>query len=325
MVHDTATIEREPAAPALDPARVEAFAAGMLARLNDGFMTLGISVGYQTGLLDLLAGLPPSTSEEIARASAQHERYVREWLGLMVVSGIVEYEPAARTYSLPAEHAAVLTRAAGPDNLAALAQFLPLFAGVEAQVVQCFRNGGGVPYSEYRHFQHVMADSTALTIDAGLLHVTLPSFPAVLAALREGIAVLEIGCGYGHALNLMAAAYPHSRFTGCDLSEEAMLAARSEAAQLGLENVHFEVRDAVELLESNRYGLVTAFDVIHDLAFPRRMLAAIAHALQPGGHFLMVDIAAFQPPRGQPRSPVALAVVRRLTHALHDRLVSSGR
>jgi hypothetical protein len=32
-----------------------------------------------------MAELPPSTSEEIARAAALDERYVREWLGGMVV------------------------------------------------------------------------------------------------------------------------------------------------------------------------------------------------------------------------------------------------
>lgn len=61
---------------------------------------------------------------------------------------------------------------------------------------------------------------------------------------------------------------------------------------MGLHNVRFEMRDATDLSEGAHYGLVTAFDVIHDLAYPRRMLATIARVLQPGGLFLMVDIAA---------------------------------
>ena len=39
------------------------------------------SIGHQTGLFDTMAGLPPSTSEQIAEAAGLHERYVREWLG----------------------------------------------------------------------------------------------------------------------------------------------------------------------------------------------------------------------------------------------------
>lgn len=276
----------------IDSARAEAFAGELLERLNDGFLTLGISVGHQAGLFDALAGLPPATSEEIAGAAGLEERYVREWLGLMVVGRIVEYDAVRRRYRLPPEHAASLTRAAGPGNLAAIAQFLPTFAGVEQQVLECFRTGGGVPYSEYANFQRVMAEDTAQVQDRALLQTTLPLFPDVLEALRTGTEVLEIGCGHGHTLNLMGSAFPDSRFTGYDISEEAVLNARAEAARLGLENVRFEVRDATGLDESDRYGIVAAFDVIHDLAHPRRVLAAIARALRPGGLFLMVDVAA---------------------------------
>jgi hypothetical protein len=63
----------------------------------------------------------------------------------MVVAGIVEYDRRRATYALPAEHAAALTRAAGPDNIAAVAAYFPVLASVEDEVVECFRSGGGVP------------------------------------------------------------------------------------------------------------------------------------------------------------------------------------
>jgi hypothetical protein len=65
---------------------------------------------------------------------------------------IVDYDAAAQTYWLPGHHAAVLTRAAGPDNLARVAQFIPLLGGVEQKVIGCFSNGGGLSYSEYPRF-----------------------------------------------------------------------------------------------------------------------------------------------------------------------------
>lgn len=273
-------------------ARAEAFAGRLLERLNDGFLALGISVGHQAGLFDELSGLREATSEAIAESAGLDERYVREWLGLMVVGGIVEYDPAARTYDLPAVRAASLTREAGPDNLASLAQFIPLFAGVEQDVLDCFRNGGGVPYSRYERFQRVMAEDSAQVQDGGLLETTIPLFPDVDATLEKGTDVLEIGCGYGHTLNLLASAFPDSRFTGYDLSEEAVAAGRAEARRMGLQNVRFETRDVAELDVSDRYGLVIAFDVVHDLAHPGAVLHAVARALQPGGLFLMVDVAA---------------------------------
>lgn len=44
--------------------------------------------------------------------------------------------------------------------------------------------------------------------------------------------------------------------------------------------------------EAAAYDLITAFDSIHDQAYPTKVLANIARALRPGGVFLMVDIAA---------------------------------
>src|SRR5436190_15803675 len=101
------------AAQALDQEKAQAFAGKMMQTLNDGFLGLLISVGHRTGLFDAMGGLPPATSQQIADAAGLNERYVREWLGGMVVGRIVEYDPAAATYHLPPEHAAFLTRAAG--------------------------------------------------------------------------------------------------------------------------------------------------------------------------------------------------------------------
>ena len=93
----------------------------MLGALNDAALVLMTSLGHRTGLFDTMARLPATTSNEIAEAAGLQERYVREWLGAMVVSRVVEYDPEAATYSLPAEHAVALTRAAGPDNFGAVA------------------------------------------------------------------------------------------------------------------------------------------------------------------------------------------------------------
>jgi hypothetical protein len=204
----------------LDGTKSEAFAGRMLDVYNNTSIALMTSIGHQVGLFDTLAELPPSTSQRIAEAAGLNERYVREWLGAMVTGRIVDYDPGGGTYSLPAEHAAWLTRAAGIDNLATQAQFFPLLAQVEGKIIDCFRNGGGVPYSEYPRFQRMMAEESANVHDAALIDVILPLVPGLPGRLQAGIDVADIGCGSGHAVNLMAQAYPHSRFTGYDFSEE---------------------------------------------------------------------------------------------------------
>jgi SAM-dependent methyltransferase len=87
----------------------------------------------------------------------------------------------------------------------------------------------------------------------------------------------------------MARAFPNSRFTGCDISQEAISRAQAEAR--GATNVRFEVRDAASLDEIEGYHLITTFDAVHDEAHPAAVLRAIARALRPDGVYLMQDIA----------------------------------
>jgi SAM-dependent methyltransferase len=260
--------------------------------LNGASVTLMTSIGHQVGLFDTMAGLPPATSQEIAGAASLNERYVREWLGAMLTGGVVDHDPTAGTYTLPAEHAAWLTRAAGTDNLAGQAPVIPLLAEVEQPLIDCFRNGGGVPYSAYPRFQQLMAEDSGRTHDAALIDTILPLVPGLSARLEAGIDVADVGCGRGHAINMMAHAFPNSRFVGYDFSEEGVQGGRDEAQRLGLTNARFEARDVTTLDAREQVDLITAFDAIHDQAQPARVLAGIAEALRPDGVFLMVDIGA---------------------------------
>ena len=276
----------------MDPSKVQEFAGSMLGALAAGSTALMVSVGHRTGLFDTMAGLPPSTSPQVAAAAGLHERYVREWLHAMTTARVVEHEPDGDTFRLPAEHAAVLTRAAGPDNLSAVMQFLPLMSEVESDVVECFAAGGGVPYGRYHRFHDVMAELSADTNDAVLLTRIVPLAPDLPERLRQGIRVADIGCGRGHAVNLLARAFPDSEFVGYDFSEEALAVARAEAEDWALHNARFEVRDVTSLEGAGGFGLVTAFDAIHDQAHPATVLEQVHAHLDPGGTFLMVDMHA---------------------------------
>ncbi|HEY7535637.1 MAG TPA: transcriptional regulator, partial [Thermodesulfobacteriota bacterium] len=100
-----------------DQSRMNAFMEKMIGIYNAGALNLMISIGHRTGLFDTMAGISPSTSEQIAAEAKLNERYVREWLGAMVTGRVIDYNPEDRTYFLPSEHAAFLTRAATPKNL----------------------------------------------------------------------------------------------------------------------------------------------------------------------------------------------------------------
>ena len=157
----------------------------MIAAIDGASLALLVSIGHQTGLLDTMAGLPPSTSTQIAEAAALSERYVREWLGGMTTGHVVDYDAANGTYSLPAHRAGVLTRAAGPDNLALVALFLPLLSEVEQKVIGCFREGGGLPYSEFPRFHTLMAEMSGAVFDKALVDVVLPLVDGLPERLRR--------------------------------------------------------------------------------------------------------------------------------------------
>jgi SAM-dependent methyltransferase len=270
----------------------EDFAERIVGAIDSASLAILLSIGHQTSLFDTLAELPPATSDQIADAAGLNERYVREWLGGVVAARVVDYDPAARTYTLPRHRAAVLTRAAGPDNLARVAQFIPLLAEVEQKVIGCFRAGSGLSYSEYPRFHTLMAEQSGEVFDAALIDVVLPMADGLPERLSTGAEVADFGCGSGHAINVMAQASPASRFTGIDFSEEGLGVGADEARTLGLNNASFIARDVARFDAVDAYDVITAFDAIHDQAEPARVLENIYRALRPGGVFLMVDIKA---------------------------------
>ena len=276
--------------PATDT--TEEFAAKIAASIDSASQAILLSIGHQTRLFDTLADLPPATSSQIADAAGLDERYVREWLGGVVSGQIVDYDPATQTYSLPDHRAAVLTHAAGPDNLARVAQFIPLLGEVEQKIIGCFHNGGGLPYSDYPRFHTLMAEMSGQVFDAALIDVILPMADGLTEQLRAGADVADIGTGSGHAINVMASAFPASRFTGIDFSDEGLGVGRAEAKRLGLTNATFVAKDVAALDSAQTYDVITVFDAIHDQAQPARVLENIYDALRPGGTLLMVDIKA---------------------------------
>lgn len=278
-----------------DPEAVDAFADQLLVMLNQGALSLMVSIGHRTGLFDCMAELPEASCDQIASHAGLDSRYVREWLGAMVAGGLVGYSPEGERYHLPDSHAALLCRKAAPDNIAVFAQYIGVLGQVEDKIVDCFRNGGGVGYEHYPRFHEVMAEDSGQTVLAGLDEHILPLVNHLIPQLQAGIRVLDVGCGKGKVLLNLAARFPNSQFTGYELSQQALRHARIEAEALGLTNIGFVQRDLTnfgEQAESEQFDWVTAFDAIHDQATPQSVLDGIYKTLQPGGTFLMQDIRA---------------------------------
>jgi ubiquinone/menaquinone biosynthesis C-methylase UbiE len=277
-----------------DRQKAEAFAGRLLGALNNGALCLMMSVGHRTGLFDVMSASPPATSEEIASRAGLNERYVREWLGAMVTGRVVDVEPATLRFSLPAEHGAFLTRAAGADNMAVFTQYIAIMGSVEDEIIECFKKGGGVPYSRFNRFHDVMAEDSGQSVLSSLESHILPLVPDLTDRLAKGVRMLDAGCGRGKILNRLAALYPGSRFVGLDLSADAIAYARDEASRGGQDNVEFVTADLThfdETAEPEGFDFITTFDSIHDQAKPLNVLKGIHRALKPDGVYLMQDIS----------------------------------
>lgn len=277
--------------PALDVLE-RRFADKLIGMINNGMAGLMISVGHRTGLFTAMKGVGALSSAELATRAGLHERYVREWLGAMATSGIVRIDRATRSYYLPDAHAAFLGKDAVNGSMSGMFQFLAVLGAVETPVVDCFHSGGGVPYSAFERFHECMAEESNQTVVAGLEDHILPLVPGVTQRLEGGIDVADVGCGMGRAIIHLAALYPKSRFTGFDLSIEAIMLGEEKARELGLENIRFEAVDATELKGAARFDLIFTFDAVHDQAHPAVVLAHIRRLLRPGGVYLMQDIDA---------------------------------
>jgi SAM-dependent methyltransferase len=190
---------------------------------------------------------------------------------------------------LPPEHAVSLTGHQA-RNVSPMSGIIDHFGQHLPGLVKCFRDGGGIPYSKYRPDFTCHMDQTWRRIyDETLISGFLGRVAGLHQRLAAGIRVLDVGCGSGHAVNVMAREFRASRFVGYDIGEDAIADARSEAQRMDLPNVRFDILDVAELPAAPQHDLITAFDAIHDQLDPARVLRGIHDALADDGTFLMID------------------------------------
>ncbi|HEY0578249.1 MAG TPA: methyltransferase domain-containing protein [Pseudonocardia sp.] len=311
-------------ARAVDQERVGEFARRVFGLYSSGLLTYMIDLGNRTGLF-AAAEQGPATAATLAERAGVRERYVREWLGAMVTGEIMAYDPASQTYTLPAEHAACLA-GTGSTNMAPMAAMVTHLGKHLTELEHAFRAGGGVPYSAFRpEFTGAMDQLNRRALDELLVSAWLPLVPGLAERLEAGARVADVGCGSGHALVVLAAAFPRSTFVGFDIAEDALQLGRTEAAQAGLTNLTFEVADVAALDVQDRFDAVFAIDAVHDQVDPAEVLRRVHGALAPGGTFVMVDMAAssnLEDNLGNPSAPWIYSVST--LHCLTVSLANNG-
>jgi SAM-dependent methyltransferase len=249
---------------------------------------LGLQVGHDSGLLPVFAA-SPGTAAEVAQRAGSDPRMTEAWLRVMVLAGFAEHADGVFT---PAPGLDEFAGDGSPETQAgAFAAMMARDARLMPRLAEALRHGGGVPHDVYEPEGSLAQDVlNAESVEHELVPKVLGVVPGLAERLTAGADVLDLGCGSGRAVVVMARAFPASRFTGYDLSSEAIGRAREKAAAAGVA-ARFEERDATDVARGS-FDAVMAFDTVHDIGAPMDTLVAAREGLREGGLFIMVEADA---------------------------------
>lgn len=277
-----------------------------------------VYLGDQLGLYDALVNEGSATSVRLADVTGLAERYVREWLEQQAVSGIVDVErddadPLKRRYSLPLEHAEVLTGRDSLNYLAPLARIVVGVVGPVPAVKEAFRTGGGVSFADYG--SDLRLGQAGMNRNLFLQQLGTEYFPAIPglhARLRADppARIADIGCGVGWSSIGMALAYPGVKVDGYDMDETSVEEAQRNIAESGVaDRVTVSLRDAGDPSLAGQYDLVTAFECIHDMPDPVSVLRAMHRLRRKDGTVVIMDERV-----GETFSPAAATDIERMLY-----------
>ncbi len=273
----------------IDADRAKAFQFQLFSHLQGALSAAQVFIGDELGLYRALAA-GPLRPEELAGVTGLDTRWVREWCHQQTAAKLLNHDEGR--FSLSPEAAAVLADEASPWFSAGSFRRFPVQMHLVERLPESFRTGRGFNYDAGGPEGAAGVEASFATWHRHyLLPVALPAL-GIVERLQAGATAIDVGCGSGLAVRLMAAAFPNSTFVGYDVSRHALDRAEAARAEAGLDNARF-VDARTEGLPTDRgAALVTIFDALHDMPDPAGMAKAIREAIADDGVWLLVDIKA---------------------------------
>ena len=260
----------------------------------EGAVTAGmIHLGDQLGLYTTMKqAAQPLTTAELSERAGLAERWVREWAHNQAAARLIVADGEGR-FSLTPEAAVVFATPDHPAYGMGMFHRLPQTMQALEAVRDSFRTGVGHDYDSHGPQGAVGIErSFEPWSNANLLPTVLPAVDGLVDRLTDGATVVDIGCGAGSAVLLMAKAFPRSTFHGYDISQFALARAAQKLEDSGLANARFDDPRESPMPTDASVDFVTTFDCIHDMTHPTEMMSIIRRAIKPDGVWLLVDIKA---------------------------------
>ncbi|MBQ7798776.1 MAG: class I SAM-dependent methyltransferase [Clostridia bacterium] len=111
-----------------------------------------------------------------------------------------------------------------------------------------------------------------------------------LLKIKDGMRVLEVGCGGGHFTNMVKKHFPKCDVYGIDLDENHIKFAKSKCQELGLD-VNYQVADINNLpFETDSFDVVFSHTVVEHLPFDN-FIKEQRRVLKQGGHVVIMRVA----------------------------------
>ena len=250
-------------------------------------VALMIHLGVRLGLYQAMDGAGPVTPGDLAAITGLHERWLREWLRSQAAADLLVSDEG-ETFELQVEAAMVLAHVDTPTYAGGVFAHLR-DPRVADGLADAFHTGLGLTYDGQGEGseQHVEA-MLAPMARALLVPRVIPALDGVVDLLAAGAKVIDVGCGTGLAIELMAAEWSNCTFEGYDVSERAVEVARKRFD--GLDNVTIHLAGGEELPPAGDADLIMTLDCLHDMPRPDLAMRAIRQAISDDGTWLIKEI-----------------------------------
>jgi SAM-dependent methyltransferase len=245
-----------------------------------------LAVACRLGLLDALLQAPAdgATTAELAEATGCDQAALRDLLRGLVAGRYVGLRGDRYRGSAQLRRLLAVPTADCPHDLRA---HLDLALTLPPSLVRLL--GTGVSGAEDQVLlRGISARLSAPVLQHFLLDHWIAAVPGSVDALNRGSAVLEVGCGEGHATRLIGDRFPRSHILGVDADPGAIdIAAAHPQSPPNARYQHAELTDI-----RGQFDMILLLHTLHELADPEAGIRQLGGLLRLNGSLIVVEASA---------------------------------